>query len=144
MKLIRYTHPLQNLREWDALFGDPFRLLSPLLLASLPGGRGGASNRNVDPGVAWYEDDSSYHARIELPGVKREHLRLDAEEGLLRLSHERPGETPEDPRAARVEFVVRCPEGVRPDGIEARLADGILEVSLPKEDVPKPVKIEIR
>lgn len=144
MKLIRYTHPLQNLREWDALFGDPFRLLSPLLLASLPGGRGGASHRNADPGVSWYEDNSSYHARIELPGVKREHLRLDAEEGLLRLSHERPGETPEDPRAARAEFVVRCPEGVRLDGIEARLADGILEVSLPKEDVPKPVKIEIR
>jgi HSP20 family protein len=96
------------------------------------------------PGVEWYEDDSHFHARIELPGVKRENLRLDAEEGLLRLSHEVEDKSPDESRTSRSEFVLRCPEGVRLDGIEARLADGILQISLPKEEVRKAVKIEVR
>ncbi len=119
MKLIRYTHPLQNLREWDALFADPFRLISPLLVSTWSNGGDGMKQRTSVPGVEWYEDDSHFHARIELPGVKRENLRLDAEEGLLRLSHEIEEKSPDEARTSRSEFVLRCPEGVRLDGIEA-------------------------
>ncbi len=74
-------------------------------------------------------------------------VRLDAEEGLLRLALEFPAKEnsgSETVAASRSEYVLRCPEGVRTDGIQARLADGILEVSLPKEEVRKPVSIEIR
>ncbi|MBL9156399.1 MAG: Hsp20/alpha crystallin family protein [Verrucomicrobiales bacterium] len=143
MKLIRYTHPLQNLREWDALFGDPLRFFGPFLNVA----QGKAARRPAASGVEWYEDDTHFHARVELPGVKREHLRLDAEEGLLRLALEitNPGnEEAGQTSTSRSEYVLRCPEGVRTEGIQARLADGILEVSLPKEEVRKPVSIEIR
>lgn len=147
MKLIRYTHPLQTLREWDALFGDPLRFFGPFLNVASGKAPANTVRRPVASGVEWYEDDSHFHARVELPGVKREHLRLDAEEGLLRLALEFPAkETSESETvaASRSEYVLRCPEGVRTDGIQARLADGILDVSLPKEEVRKPVSIEIR
>ncbi len=136
MKLIRYTRPNDTFREWDAFFANPFRSLAPLL-SSPP--------RVADAGVEWFEDDTHYHARIELPGLKRDELRLDAEEGLLRISHEATGKTEGGAvRSSRSERIVRCPEGVRGDGTEARLADGILHVSLPKEESRKPVNIEIR
>lgn len=136
MKLIRYSHPHHSFREWDALFANPFRSLAPLLAPA---------RQTANPGVEWFEDDTHYHARIELPGLKRENLRLDAEEGLLRISHEtlEKGEG-ESTRTSRSELVVRCPEGIRGDGIEARLADGILHLSLPKEEARKPVSVEIR
>jgi HSP20 family protein len=144
MKLIRYTHPLQSYREWESLFGDPFRLFTPLLASAYSGSRAGASSGRPVSGVEWYEDDTHFHARIEMPGVKREHLRLDAEEGLLRLSHELDEKNSGETRSSRSEFVLRCPEGVRLDGIEARLADGILQVSLPKQETRKAVNIEVR
>lgn len=143
MKLIRYNHPLQNLREWDALFGDPLRFFGPFLNVA----PGKAARRPAASGVEWYEDDTHFHARVELPGVKREHLRLDAEEGLLRLALELTNKSDDESGQAstsRSEYVLRCPEGVRTEGIQARLADGILEISLPKEEVRKPVSIEIR
>lgn len=135
MKLIRYTHTLDPYRELEAFFTNPFRSLAPLL----------PSPQLPDLGVEWFEDDSHYHARIEVPGVKKEALRLDAEQGLLRLSFE-SAETSEDgttTRRSRSERVIRCPEGVRGEGIEARLSDGILLVSLPKEEARKPVRVEI-
>ncbi|HRQ90614.1 MAG TPA: Hsp20/alpha crystallin family protein [Bacteroidia bacterium] len=138
MKLIRYTQPAQYRRE----FGDPFRVLDTLFARSA----GTLRQQNPAPGVEWFEDDSHYHARVELPGAKREDLRLEAEEGLLRLSHETsdPGKGEgEESRVARTEFVLRCPEEVRTEGIEARLADGILQLSLPKAEVRKPVTVQI-
>jgi HSP20 family molecular chaperone IbpA len=144
MKVIRYTHPLRTLREWDARFADPFDLIPPLFATSFTGGRHGEIRPNQASGVEWYEDDSHFHARVELPGIKREHLHLDAEEGLLRLRHEWTGNSGDESRISRSEYVLRCPEGVRLDGIEARLADGILQVSLPKQAVRKPVQIEVR
>lgn len=147
MKLIRYTHPLQTLREWDALLGDPLRFFGPFLNVTPGKAPANAVRRSVTSGVEWYEDDTHFHARVELPGVKREHLRLDAEEGLLRFALEFPAKGDSDSEtaaASRSEYVLRCPEGVRTEGIQARLAYGILEVSLPKEEVRKPVSIEIR
>lgn len=150
MKLIRYSHPLNQLRDWDGFFGDPFRFFEPLFHAASSGSRTGGILRRPAPGVEWYEDDHHYHARVELPGVKREQLRLDAEEGVLRLSlestkeREAGDETGKGAEVARSEYVLRCPEGVRYEGIAARLADGILELTLPKEEVRKPVSIEVR
>lgn len=138
MKLIRYTQPLRSVRDWDFLLGDPLRTLAPLFDRAL---------RDAMPttgyGVAWYEDDTHYHAKVDLPGVKKEHLRLDAEDGLLRLTHRIGGEDEGETRSSKSELVLRCPEKVRLEGIEARLADGILELSIPKLEVPKTVSVAI-
>jgi HSP20 family protein len=141
MKLIRYT----DLNDWESLFGDPFRAFAPLLRSAANPARRAAASRALPTGVEWFEDDGHYHARLEVPGVKREQLRLDVEDGLVRLTHE-SGETSgegETVRTSRYEQVLRCPEGIRSDAIQARLADGILQLSFPKEEVRKPVSITI-
>jgi HSP20 family protein len=140
MKLIRYT----DLNDWESLFGDPFRAFAPLLRSAANPARRASASRALPTGVEWFEDDSHYHARLEVPGVKREQLRLDLEDGLVRLTRESaPTGEGETARASRYEQVLRCPEGIRSDAIEARLADGILQLSFPKEEVRKPVSITI-
>ena len=141
MKLIRYT----DLNDWEYLFGDPFRAFAPLLRSAANPVRRGNASRALPTGVEWFEDDGHYHARLEVPGVKREQLRLDVEDGLVRLTHHESGQTGEGEtvRTSRYEQVLRCPEGIRPDAIEARLADGILQLSFTREEVRKPVSITI-
>lgn len=138
MKLIRYSHPLRSVRDWDFLLGDPFRSFAPLFNRALQEAR-----PSTGYGVAWYEDDTHYHAKVDLPGVKKEHLRLDAEDGLLRLTHEVNKEGEQEARSSKAELVLRCPDKVRLDGVEAKLADGILELSIPKLDVPKTFSVAI-
>ncbi len=139
MKLIRYT----DLHDWESLFGDPFRAFAPLLRAAgHPAGR--TSPRPVFAGVEWFEDDANYYARVDVPGVKREHLHLDVEDGLVRLRHERKeSDGGETVSASRYEQILRCPDGIRSDAIAARLSDGVLQLTLPKEEARKPVSITI-
>lgn len=140
MKLIRYT----DLNDWESLFGDPFRAFAPLLRSAANPARRAAASRALPTGVEWFEDDGHYYARLEVPGVKREQLRLDVEDGLVRLTHDSGrADEGETVRTSRYEQVLRCPEGIRADAIQARLADGILQLSFPKEEVRKPVSITI-
>jgi HSP20 family protein len=146
MKLIRYDHPQNLLSDWDRLFADSFRAFAPLFAreygAASP--RGDRSYSDVE----WYEDDGHYYARIELPGVRREDLKLDAEDGLLRLSFEvrqhRAAEGREESREQRYERVLRLPDGVDLGGVSARLADGILDLTLPKAPEKRPVSVAIQ
>jgi len=145
MKLIRYSQP-QMMNDWDGFFADPFRAFAPFFRT----GAGDAGQVSQDPGlgpVEWYEDDDHYHVRIELPGVVREQLKVDAEDGNVRLSFEafeqESLENGETTREKRFERVLRIPEGVELGGISARLADGILDLTLPKADERKPVSVAV-
>lgn len=145
MKLVRYTHPRTSVNEWDSLLGDPLRFFAPFFFSPIGSSRNGVARRAPASGVEWFESDHAFHARVDVPGMKREQLRLDAEEGVIRLTLEstEPGEG-EAVRTSRAEYVLRCPEGIRTAGIEARLSDGILHLTLPKEEARKPLSIEIR
>jgi len=144
MKLIRYDQPHNLFSDWDSFFVDPFRAFAPLLNL----GPNPARQHSPHLGVEWYEDDDHFYARVELPGVKREDLKIDAEEGLLRLGfevrqHQASGET-EVSREERFERVLRIPEGVETSTISARLADGVLDLTLPKAIEKKPVSVAIQ
>lgn len=139
MKLIRYS----DRNEWESIFGDSFRAFAPLLRAAHTP-RATATSRPDYAGAAWFEDAANYYARVDVPGVKRENLHLDVEDGFLRLRHEQ--EKTGDGAvvsSSRFEQVLRCPDGIRADAIEARLSDGVLELTLPKEESRKPVSITI-
>ncbi len=144
MKLIRYTHPSYPYSHRKSRMSPAPGAFGPLLRAAIGGESNELSRPGYTSGIEWFEDGSNYYARIEVPGFKRDQIRLDAEGGLIRLACEAAGsnQTPGyGPR--RLEQVLRHPEGVRLDGIEARLADGILHLTLPKEEVCKPVSITI-
>lgn len=88
----------------------------------------------------------------ELPGVKREDIRITVHEGILNLSAERKGVSlPEDARwlrneipSGRVARSIALPHAVETDRITAELKDGILRVVLPKAASARPKEIAIQ
>lgn len=156
MKLIpTHSHPSSSLALWDSFFSEPFDLFAPLLRAADRSGR--VRNPSVPESgrpVTWFENDEEHIARVELPGVRREDLKVEAEEGLVRLVAERAseetrkgaeGESEGTVReSTRSQYVLRIPEGVDPAAVSATLRDGILELKLPKPEESKPVSVEIQ
>lgn len=138
MKMIRFNDPTNYFNDWDSFFMDPFRAFAPLLSQN-----GSSAFSKPEHAVEWYEDDEHFHARIELPGVAKNDLHLDAEDGLLRLSYEKENFSSEGNQSETFERFLRTPEGTDASGIEAKLVHGILELSFPKTPERKPVSIQV-
>jgi HSP20 family protein len=103
------------------------------------------------PAVDVLESKDSYVIRAELPGMKREEIKVEIKDGTLVLSGERKSEKPaEGVEYRHVERVAAkfwrsfsLPETAKRDGIEAAYKDGILEIRMPKVEKAKPRQIEI-
>lgn len=88
----------------------------------------------------------------ELPGVKKEDVKISFEKGLLTISGERKSRT-EQEEASQVRSELRhgsftrsfeIGHEVNADAITAELADGILRVVLPKVEEAKPREISVK
>ena len=103
------------------------------------------------PAVDVLESKDSYLIRAELPGMKREEIKVEVKDGTLVLSGERKAEKPaEGVEYRHVERVAAkfwrsfaLPENAKPDGIEATYKDGVIEIRVPKTEAAKPRQIEI-
>jgi HSP20 family protein len=92
--------------------------------------------------------------RADVPGVRKEDLHVEVDDGVLTLSGERRSENEENRdgyyRSERsygqFERAIALPEGVEADQCKASFNDGVLEVTLPapKEQPRKTKRIEIR
>jgi HSP20 family protein len=88
----------------------------------------------------------------ELPGVKKEDVKLSVENGTLTLSGSRAGhDLPEKARMLRNELwhgsfsrSIELPHDVNAEAIAATLENGILRVQLPKAEAVRPREITIR
>lgn len=89
------------------------------------------------------EKDKEYIVEAELPGVKRDDVSLDYDEGKLSISVKKSEESEEKKKnyihrerryssAARSVYL----ENANPDGISAKLEDGILCITVPKQERP--------
>ena len=100
-----------------------------------------------------YEITEDYHAfciEVDLPGVGREDILLTLCDGILELTGERNLKVPKDWKpisgdheafAYRLKLMVG--DGVAEGGISAETSNGVLRLTLPKEEEKKPRKIEI-
>jgi HSP20 family protein len=108
------------------------------------------------PAVNIKEEDDKFIVEMAAPGMKKEDLKINIEGRMLRISSDKSVETKEedeDKKYMRREFSYQSfmrsftlPESVDPDKIEAKYADGVLFLDIPKKEVAKvkPVKkIEI-
>jgi HSP20 family protein len=99
------------------------------------------------PEIDVFEKDNRLITKIDLPGMKKEDVKVEVTDRHLAISGERTSET-ED----RKENVYRCereygsfyravplPEGVKLEDVKATFSDGVLEVS-----VPLPAKAEAK
>ncbi len=103
----------------------------------------------VAPRVDVYENDQEYLIVADLPGVKKEELKLDIDEDELKLEGARHAEAPGAlvagecrPVDYRRKFVV--PQGVDREKIDAELSAGVLRLRLPKAEALRPRQIAVR
>lgn len=141
MKIIR-THPfsinrVSGLEEW---FRHP--------LAGLPSLSSFLNNLGeVLPGdklaVDVHEDKDNYFASFEVPGVKKEDVKIELNNGQLTVSAEKRTKDGEKESSFSLTRSVSVPDGVNAEAISAKLTDGILTVTLPKQERSKPRTITL-
>ncbi|MFO1446890.1 MAG: Hsp20/alpha crystallin family protein [Opitutaceae bacterium] len=104
----------------------------------------------VRPTYTLKETDDAYGATVYLPGVTKEGLEIDAENGVLTVVGRRSWKQPETwtslyretPEATFV-LSLRHDQSIDVDKTSAELRDGVLRLSLPKSEALKPRKIAV-
>jgi HSP20 family protein len=98
------------------------------------------------------EDDKEYLIKAELPEVRKEDVKVTAEEGTLTIMGERKFEKEEKSRKYhRVERAYgtfgrsfSLPDDASPAKVSAEFRDGVLTVHLAKDEKAKPQHIEVK
>jgi len=99
-----------------------------------------------------YEDKDNYLIKADLPGLKKDDVKISYTDGQLEISGERVQEKEtKDAKWHRVErsfgkyyrsFTI--PKEIKQDNIKAEFKDGQLTISIPKAEEVKPKEIEIK
>ncbi|MCB0632945.1 MAG: Hsp20/alpha crystallin family protein [Saprospiraceae bacterium] len=127
----------------DRLFNDFFRMDFPLADFE-------KSTRKVQPAVNILETEKDFQLEFVAPGWEKSDFNIQLEKDVLTVSaevkQEEEGETKVESGVTyrRREFgrfgfkrSFQLPENVQVDGIDAKYANGILTVVLPKEEKPE-------
>ena len=134
-------------RELAGLHNEMARLMN----AAVTGDTNGRAERTWVPAVDVWETDGELVYAFDLPGVAKDQVSVELEDGALSVSAERE-RTDEvtDERFYRYERrfgtftrTVGVPGGVDESKIRADYRDGVLEVHVPKPEQPKPRRIEV-
>jgi HSP20 family protein len=89
------------------------------------------------------EDDNAYTAVLELPGVKRENLKVDITADTLTVSAERKMVVDGEEATRTYSRSFSLPRDVARESVAAKLEDGLLTLSLPKAEDTKPRSVAI-
>ena len=97
------------------------------------------------PQVDVFEKDNRLITRIDLPGLKKEDVKVEVTDGYLAISGERKKEEEEkgdqfyrcEREYGSFQRAVPLPEGVKLEDVKATFADGVLEVSVPLPAKPE-------
>nr|ABF61867.1 chaperone [Agave tequilana]ABF61874.1 chaperone [Agave tequilana]ABF61876.1 chaperone [Agave tequilana] len=132
-----------SLDVWDPFQGWPF----DRSLTSKSGGAVSETSAFANTRIDWKETPEAHVFKADLPGIKKEEVKVEVEEGrVLQISGERSREEEEkNDKWHRVErssgkFLrrFRLPENVKMDQVKASMENGVLTVTVPKEEVKKP------
>jgi HSP20 family protein len=132
-RLTRYQYPQAAVSRLAGLESEIDRLFSSAL--------GGLAAPAVAPRfpVDLFEDKDNYSVRAELPGVSREAINVEMVDGYLTISATRK----EGEESFNLSRSVSIPDAVQTDKVAATHQDGVLTVTLPKQEQAKPRKIAI-
>lgn len=95
--------------------------------------------------------EKAYLISVDVPGLRKEDLDIEMKDNHLHIRGERRfAATAENSKVVRTEKrygkfsrVFTIPQNVKTDGIEARFENGVLELTLPKEEKAQSKKITI-
>jgi HSP20 family protein len=90
-----------------------------------------------------HEDKDNYYATFEVPGVKKEDVKIELNDRLLTVTVDRKEKSGDSESSFTSTRSISVPDSVKSDGILAKLEDGILTVTLPKSEERKPRQIDV-
>ncbi|KAG0353179.1 hypothetical protein BGZ54_002365 [Gamsiella multidivaricata] len=105
----------------------------------------------LNPAVDVYETDKNWEVHVELPGVRKEDIKIDANDNSVTLSAESKSSSEynrdniryQERRFGTYSRTIPLPESVDRDKINARFQDGVLSLCLPKGEASKPRNITV-
>jgi HSP20 family protein len=138
------------------LFADPFDALFNLqraLDAQLQSEwlRDATTSRGPFPPINVFQQGENILAIIELPGVNKDKLQIEAKENTIRISGTKATDYEDGASVHRRERdfgqfdrTMSIPVRLDPDGIKAEYRDGVLALFLPRAESDKPRSIAIK
>jgi len=143
----------------DIIRRDPFKELTTLreeidrIFDSFFGRVPAVAEREVAwlPALNLEETDDEFIVKVELPGLKKEDVKIHLTDDSLTISGERKMEKEEKGKTyhrvemayGRFQRTITFPSEVEPDKARATYKDGILTITVPKSEKAKPKEIEI-
>jgi len=145
----RREHPFSELgfgRRWE-----PFRGLLDEMFGDWPRESGAAAGISI-PSVDITETDDAYRVRAELPGVDKNEVTVELDQGVLSIRGEKKSRRDEKlERGRRLECSYGAfsrsfalPQDADPDRIAADFKDGVLDVKVAKLPESKPKQIAVK
>ncbi|OVE75528.1 hypothetical protein BVX98_07370 [bacterium F11] len=113
---------------------------------------------DMDGGSAWMpavdveSTDKDYSFSVEVPGLSKEDVHVDVQDGVLKIAGERKTEKEEKKKnfLRKEQFYgtfsrsFSLPSDAKADGIQANYKDGILKVTVPRSEEAKPKRIDVK
>ncbi|KAE9449066.1 hypothetical protein C3L33_19030, partial [Rhododendron williamsianum] len=100
--------------------------------------------------IDWKETSEAHVFVADLPGLKKEDVKVEVSDGLLQISGERNVENEDDSKDYKWHRAERCrgkfsrsfrlPDNAKADEVKASMENGVLTVTVPKQEVKKPEK----
>jgi HSP20 family protein len=111
---------------------------------------GYTARESAFPPINLFRKGDDFVAVVELPGIDKSKLDIQARNNFIRISGEKSGNDPEGMGTRRRERLfgtfdrtIRVPVRVDADGIKAEYRDGILALFIPQAEEDKPRKVRI-
>ncbi len=142
MKLVRYEYPTVSRADLvNSLFEQALNDFArvPSFFDSF-----GFGSRAFAPLADLHEDTNNFYARFELPGVKKDQVKVELENAVLTVSVNIGEKSENGSSAYATSRSISIPDGVDADKVKAKLEDGILTITLAKAESRKPKAIEVR
>lgn len=96
-----------------------------------------------------YEEDNNYVIEMDVPGFKKEDINMELDDGYLKISAEKKSDNEEKNGKKYVRRERHCYSkcerqfyvgNIKDEDIKAKFKDGILKISVPKEEEKKETK----
>ena len=131
--------------------------LSDLFEEALSGNFFSRWNREIDercfPNVDIIEGKENYLIKADLPGLDKKDIKVEVENGVLTISGEKREEKTERDKTHYYHLErsygafcrsFRLPDNVGSEHVDAKYANGVLELTLKKTEAAKPRAIEVK
>lgn len=151
MTLVKFN-PVRDLIDFEREFSKMFNSVESRFGISRSKEDDEYENAVWMPLTDIYENKENFSLKVDLPGIKKEDVKISFSNGKLSISGERiQEEETKDAKCHRIEKSYgryfrsfNLPELIQADKINAEFNNGQLTITIPKAEEAKPKEIEIK